>query len=472
MKVNRSLKNFISFAIFCLILSLCISGLSKILMRKECQDRYGEFFEDTRDFDVLIFGNSHINDAIYPMEIWNEYGITSYNCAYGGNRIPTTYWIIRNYLDIHTPKVIILDVYGLDSDELIRPDRDGIGYLHSQTDLLPFSLNKLRIGRGLFEENPKIMLELVFPISLYHSRWDDLTGADFGHGEQTYFKGAWLPTNYSRPTKSFSLVPETETLPIEDIELAYYYLKAIIQECEEHNVNLVLTQIPFPGKEEDQKYANSINNLANEYNIPYLNMMYTENLIDYKTDCYDPNSHLNYSGGLRVSSYIGQYLIDNYNICSHKDDPVYVDWDEEYEDFNEYKHLSLSGLHGSLYSYLVLLRDPSVNITAYVNGNSPIAYDDIFIDLMKNIGATDEIYDIRFDDVIYSFECNRTTSTITEGINNQELCEETFTQVINFYRKNELEIVGGSKELSYDSIEYAFIITSAETGEIIDALYH
>lgn len=52
---------------------------SELLKRKESDIRLSSFFEEEEDFDILFFGSSRVINSIYPMEIWRDFGLTSYN---------------------------------------------------------------------------------------------------------------------------------------------------------------------------------------------------------------------------------------------------------------------------------------------------------------------------------------------------------------------------------------------------------
>jgi hypothetical protein len=60
--------------------------------RKSSDFKYADYFEQDEDFDVLFFGTSHVINGIFPMELWNDYGIVSYNFGGHGNEIATSYW--------------------------------------------------------------------------------------------------------------------------------------------------------------------------------------------------------------------------------------------------------------------------------------------------------------------------------------------------------------------------------------------
>lgn len=62
---------------------------------------------------MLFMGTSHVLNAVYPMELWNDYGIVSYNFGGHGNYLPTTYCIMKNALEYTTPKLMVIDCFFL-----------------------------------------------------------------------------------------------------------------------------------------------------------------------------------------------------------------------------------------------------------------------------------------------------------------------------------------------------------------------
>ena len=69
------------------IVTLCVTigllcPLTDLMERKSSDQKYESFFQQEQDFDVLFMGTSHVINAIFPMELWNDYGVVSYN--FGG----------------------------------------------------------------------------------------------------------------------------------------------------------------------------------------------------------------------------------------------------------------------------------------------------------------------------------------------------------------------------------------------------
>ena len=60
-------------------LVVCLLGLDRALRREDGARKYSAFYEETQPIDVYFLGTSHVMDAVYPMELWRDYGIVSYN---------------------------------------------------------------------------------------------------------------------------------------------------------------------------------------------------------------------------------------------------------------------------------------------------------------------------------------------------------------------------------------------------------
>ena len=143
--MRTRLKRILSaIVVLCLTLSI-LSALTSITENKNSIKKYAQFFDQDADFDVLFMGNSRVLNGVIPMELWNDYGMVSYNMGGHANTLPTTYWVLRNALDYTTPKCVVIDCTGYGGMSYISTS---YYYTHLSFDAFPLSVNKIR---GVFD---------------------------------------------------------------------------------------------------------------------------------------------------------------------------------------------------------------------------------------------------------------------------------------------------------------------------------
>lgn len=324
-----------------LLLTVCIlTKLTNLMELKTAQKKYNDFFNQSEDFDVLFAGTSHVINGILPMELWNDYGIVSYNLGGHSNGIATSYWAIMNALEYTTPRVVVVDCYGISKN---TKTWQNYSYLHMNFDRYPLSLTKIRTVFDLYDDpvlteaiesgevvpetsEPRTRLGLLWNYSVYHSRWDSINEQDFDVYEENE-KGAVLNEAVAKADEFPDVAGEKMT----GNTVALGYLDRIIDECRKKDIDIILTYLPFPASENNQREANFLYDYADDKGITYFNFL-DMNTVDFETDLADEFSHLNPVGAAKVTDYIGRYLSERYgDDINHKDDSQYSFWNDDYE---------------------------------------------------------------------------------------------------------------------------------------------
>ena len=153
------MKKKIAMVVLWLAALVCCLCLADHFMRRDDSARkYGPFFEDKKGFDVLFFGTSRVLDGITPMELWRDYGITSYNMGNNSEPLGMTKWTLDLASDVHLPKVAVFDVFYVDHavDEAWT-----FSFRHMFYDALPLSRRKIEAVRATQGEDG--MLEFLMP---------------------------------------------------------------------------------------------------------------------------------------------------------------------------------------------------------------------------------------------------------------------------------------------------------------------
>ena len=94
-----------------MILIICFEVVYNLTKRKNSNAKIADFFYQ-EEFDVLFFGSSHMLNGIFPMQLWNDYGIVSYNMANYGERLVLSYYNLLLALEqTNAPKLVVIDTY-------------------------------------------------------------------------------------------------------------------------------------------------------------------------------------------------------------------------------------------------------------------------------------------------------------------------------------------------------------------------
>lgn len=364
--MKKKCKIIFSCIMTFLLFIICLCALSSLVERKDSRNKYMDFFTEKENFDVLFLGSSHVINGIYPMELWNDYGIVSYNMGGHGNRMPTNYIVLKEALNYTTPKLVVIDCFHVKSDRMYS---DSIEQVHLSLDAFPLTLQKIQ---GIHEliNDPSLEAEFLWDFVTYHNRWDSLTKDDFSPIPSVE-KGAEMRAGVATPNEVIRISPDEK---LKEDTNGIIYLRKIIELCQKNDIDVLLTYLPFPSLPEDQAEANRLFDIAEEYDVQYLNFLTMENIVNYDTDCLDEGSHLNVSGGNKMTDYIGQYISDQYNIPDHRSDSSYDHWNTDYQEYTEYK-LSLLRKENSLYSYLMFLSDDQFTFHMNVNTSSDVLND-------------------------------------------------------------------------------------------------
>lgn len=414
-------KNIIKISVFLILLFLCLGYLTNLLERKYSANKLNGFFDEKENFDVLFFGTSHLINSVYPMQLYNDYGIISYNMGNNSSNIPTTYWILKMALNYKKPKLVVIDCYSLSKNyKIARNDS-----LHNVMDGYPLSLTKIKAVQDLYKDpnlieggrNDSISkTELFWNFVAFHSRWNELTKSDF-IADSSLLKGSDIVVKYRNSSKLFQ--SNTNSILNKD-GVAVEYLIKMIEECKKNDIEVLLTYFPMVPSEMDKMEANTAEVIAKEYNLKYLNFL-DINLINSKYEYADEGNHINVSGASNVTKYIGQYIMDNYDIKDRRSDNNYIHWKEDYNNYKIHKlsiydrrkylsdHILL--MSGDNYNYIIELLDDKL----YKNKNNLQILELLGINL-KEISKNTDLIVISNDKVQYYENFHRSNKIVESSL--------------------------------------------------------
>lgn len=373
----KNIKHILHIVIFTVILALVLSGIGNILNRKYSRQKHGGFLEQKAEYDVLFLGTSHVINGINPMELYKEYGISSYNLSNHGCPMALTYWVLMNALEIQEPKLVVVDLYAMRWENKLDKNTE---YAHDALDAFPLTFTKLKSAWDLFD-TVEDRMQLALPFAKYHGRWNEIEKKDFILNNN--IAAGWqfrigINADIQRP------VPPDENLLPEKKTLSMDYLEKLVYECKRRDIEVLLCYIPCAESTEYQVSNNFGYVLSEKYNINYFNLAKDEELVNYRTDFFDDAGHLNTSGASKVSAAMGKFITDNYDVPDCRLTDAADFWSDFYETYFKSYIASLQK-QKSAYEYLMMLNNANLEADISLNGGIDKTNHPLLFELIDNL---------------------------------------------------------------------------------------
>lgn len=389
--------------LFFIIIFALIGTASNITERKDSRKKYHDFMELSDQIDVLFLGSSHVLNGINPVQLYAEYGITSYNMGKPGGMVTESYWTLMNALDYCTPKCVVVDLWALDRNykyldimngyESEEDTRNSVSLLHTNMDIWPISKTKIAAINDLISD-PEIRKEFLWNFTLYHSRWSSITSGDFkplnAQDSNGYLLGAEQRQELYLNPKVEQALDTTQILSEKSV--CEEYLNKILEVCRQRDIEVVLTFLPMAvSYDQDRQAVNRITEIADENNLLFLNLLpqETQSVIDYYTDMSD-DTHLNVNGMYKVTSYIGGKLREVFELPDHREDDNYAKWKEKADQWRTSEVYKLAN-QSDLYTELGEIQYLGASTIIFMRGDSKALHDSLVRRFIKHLTGTEVI---------------------------------------------------------------------------------
>ena len=199
-----------------------------------------EYYEETTPHDVIMVGDCEVYENFSPVELWKEYGITSYIRGSAQQLIWQSYYLLEDTLQYETPKVVVFNVQSLmhntpQKEEYNRMTLDGMKWSKNKYEAIKASM--------LPEES---MWDYIFPILRYHSRITELNQSDityFFHKRKVTHNGYYMRTDcipYDRENALEESKPDNTDFG----ENAWNYMDKMKDLCAKKGIKLLLVKAP------------------------------------------------------------------------------------------------------------------------------------------------------------------------------------------------------------------------------------
>lgn len=310
----KKLRNFICFLIFLAVLGASLSYANNILIRKSLDkpwdmgNKIGGYFNEKKDYDVMFFGTSHAYCSVIPSFLEEE-GISSYILASQKQPLEANYFYIDAAISISHPKVVYLDIF----DAISKSEADE-ATVHSYTDYFPFGIRKVRMVTKAVPNGMK--LHTIFPLLMYHSRWDELKDEDFNFKYSMYHDDLNGYVKLSGQSPSFSKDKSMKEENLKAISLAsgkymedkFKTILKIDELCKKNGVDLRLIKTPVYDESVYSENLSEFSKMCTEHGLKFYDFNNDKDKIGLmESDFYDPG-HLNEDGATKFSEYFVNWM--------------------------------------------------------------------------------------------------------------------------------------------------------------------
>lgn len=270
------------------------------------------FFSEPKDsIDIAVVGNSDAYSGFSPLELWNEYGYTSYVSAEGHQTVAQSYSQLKKIMKCHSVKLIILETDGFFTKSKI---------VESTAKLINASMGS------------------SFLVFQYHDRWKKVKLRELlkapDYTAHCTAKGQWLSNEVKGYMGGEYMVKtdKREEIPFS----TKTSLDMLVKMCRENEVKLLFLELPSQSSW-NYKRHNAVKDYADENGITFLDLNIDRESFgfDWKTDTRDGGNHLNNRGARKTTLFIGKYLNENYSLSDHRGDDRFKQWNSDYKEYLE-----------------------------------------------------------------------------------------------------------------------------------------
>ena len=324
--MSDNIKKSIFIILKLLIGIFLIISLNRIFLPKYITENKDgritqEYYPQAKYSDVIFVGPSTVFSAVSPVVLWEHNGISSYVRGNASQTMWISYYMVEDALKCRKPELVCLDTTFIkyDDDFVEEPST------RKSLDGMRMSSSKIKCAMASMGEDEKLA-DYIVPLFRYHSRWKEFSWDDIRYAY------------YNNPVTFNGYLKDDEVEAADKDELVYAkgddvkispkneeYLRKLLALCREKGVQVMLFKVPSFSDNWSLEYDRQIEEIAGDYGVKYTNFdAYNDAVgLDYSVDSPDGGSHLNTTGAVKFSEYLGDMIKEDYNVSDRSGDVKY-----------------------------------------------------------------------------------------------------------------------------------------------------
>ena len=291
--------------------------------------------KEEKELDMIYIGASAAFVYWQPLKAWKDYGFTSYNYAVNTVQAEGIKYLMKEALKTHKPELFVVDLRPFQYWEPTMLERGA----RTIADQIDYSWNRFEFLNYYFlnrekDENADY-LSYYLEISKYHMNREALQKRE----HWKLIDNTGLAENKGWETKNtiHSFEKPQDFMTNERAELQekiVLILEDLLKYCEDNELKVLFTVCPYVIEEEHQKKYNALRDIIEARGFHYINTneYYYDMQIDFETDFYDKN-HVNCLGSEKYTRFLGDYVVEAFNLPDNRGNENYKNWDDEYVQF-------------------------------------------------------------------------------------------------------------------------------------------
>lgn len=400
------MRKNMSFAVraicFLLLFAVCLSAYCRWMTPKFFTDiawptttTYAGFYDLEKDsVDVLFLGSSHGVTAFLPQELYDRYGITSYNLSCEQQGMVTSYYWLKEALRYQSPQAVVLECYFCFPYMVDEPLNTEESYTRKAFDFMKWSPVKAEAVRTICEiDDKQDVWSYYLPNVRYHTRWENLDRNDYTYKDMashSELKG-FAPLYFYLGEAGEDFAPHDRSASDETVEmqpLMLDYLNKINALCREKDISLILTITPAVSA--NPEMCNTIQNYADENGCNFISFNSQEvyRQMDYQiaTDNCD-DGHPNIWGAVKVTDYMGEVLGGQLGIAGRTE----PQWEETREDYAFIMDCCNLDHVGEIEPYFSLLNHDQYTVILASKDEFTEALRESTVDILRQFGLSADL---------------------------------------------------------------------------------
>lgn len=309
---------------------LMVSIIISTYMLRGYTRLFGFYQLEKNSIDVVFVGTSVTFSSFMPMEAWNEYGIMAYDYCTNVQFENSLRYSLRDIERTQSPKVIMIDVapfmLGHYAGNESWDEEDRELFIKYNLDSRKYTFDRFSLVKEINEDANGSFADYwyyFFDISRYHTNRYVLDHYD--NAETDINRGYFhLVHNAAEVFRIEDAVTDDgHVTPLNDRE--QYYLDKLLERVRRTDSEVVFYSAPVYIKDADQYgKKNYVKAYIEEHGFTFADFSGDMDKIgiDYKTDLWSCN-HFDALGAEKVTGYLCEYLINNYDIPDRRNDEKY-----------------------------------------------------------------------------------------------------------------------------------------------------